>query len=133
MRCIFKIHTKDENQKTCSKIRTDLATIAWLAVIMILIASLAVVLTSSGISMDSFGIEKIVKPLSYLISNSNLPGSDNVLIKSFLSIEDPELDTQKIARDIHWSVNEQRDLHGLNPVAWNPSLSEIAKKNIVKI
>jgi len=98
-------------------------------VTMVLIASMALVLTSSGISMDGAGIEKIMKPFSYLISNSNFPGSDNVLIKSFLAIEDPELDTQKIARDIHWSVNEQRDLHGLNPVAWNPSLSEIAKKH----
>jgi len=96
---------------------------------MVLIASMAVVLASSGISIDSLGIEKIVKPFSYLISNSNLPGSDNVLIKSFLAIEDPKLDTQKIARDIHWFVNEQRDLHGLYPVAWNPSLSEIAKKH----
>jgi len=96
---------------------------------MVLIASMTVVLSSSAISMESFGIEKIVKPFSYLISNSNFPGSDNVLIKSFLAIEDPELDTQKIARDVHWFVNEQRDLHGLNPVAWNPSLSEIAKKH----
>ncbi len=104
------------------KIRTDLSTIAWLAVILVLMASMAVIFANSG-------SDGIAKSISNIISNSNFAMSENVLIKSFLVTEEAVVDTEKIALEIHWFINEQRDSHGLNPVAWDSSLAEIAKKH----
>lgn len=104
------------------KIRTDLSTIAWLAVILVLMASMAIIFANSG-------SDSIAKSISHIISNSNFAMSENVLIKSFLVTEEAVIDTEKIALEVHWFVNEQRDLHGLNPVAWDSSLAEIAKKH----
>jgi len=104
------------------KIRTNLSTIAWLAVILVLMASMAIIFANSG-------SDGIAKSISHIISNSNFAMSENVLIKSFLVTEEAVIDTEKIALEVHWFVNEQRDLHGLNPVAWDSSLAEIAKKH----
>jgi len=50
---------------------------------------------------------------------------------SILSVSESEekIDTEKIALEIHFEVNQVRELYGLNPLAWSDTIAEIAKKH----
>ncbi len=45
------------------------------------------------------------------------------------STSDIKIDTKQIAFDIHQEVNEVRKLHGLKPLSWSSTITEIAIKH----
>lgn len=98
--CNFKLHTKEEYEKYSKN--STLASFGWFVVIVSVLLSAVIVLGNSGILPNFFPTQ----------SSSDA---------------EKEIDTRKIALDIHAEVNKVRELHELKPLRWSDTIAEIAK------
>ena len=102
-RCNFELHTKGEYEKSFK--RDYLAPFGWIIVSVVVLLGTAVVIGNSGIlSNDLFSEPNTTK-------------------------EERKMSAEEIAFDIHYEVNEVRKLHGLKPLSWSSTITEIAKKH----
>ncbi len=62
------------------------------------------------------------------IGNSGILSND-LFSESYTTKEERKISTEQIAFDIHYEVNEVRKLHGLKPLSWSSTITEIAKKH----
>ena len=90
--------------KNHSKMIT-LAPFGWIIVSVVVLLGTAVAIGNSGIlSNDLFSEPNTTK-------------------------EERKMSAEEIAFDIHYEVNEVRKLHGLKPLSWSSTITEIAKKH----
>jgi len=90
--------------KNHSKMIT-LAPFGWIIVSVVVLLGTAVAIGNSGIlSNDLFSEPNTTK-------------------------EERKMSAEEIAFDIHYEVNEVRELHGLKPLSWSSTITEIAKKH----
>ena len=91
------------NMKNHSKV--ILAPFGWIIVSIVVLLGTAVAIGNSGIlSNDLFSEPNTTK-------------------------EERKISAEQIAFDIHYEVNEVRKLHGLKPLSWSSTITEIAKKH----
>jgi uncharacterized protein YkwD len=82
-----------------------LAPFGWIIVSIVVLLGTAVAIGNSGIlSNDLFSEPNTTK-------------------------EERKISAEQIAFDIHYEVNEVRKLHGLKPLSWSSTITEIAKKH----
>lgn len=82
-----------------------LAPFGWIIVSVVVLLGTAVAIGNSGIlSNDLFSEPNTTK-------------------------EERKMSAEEIAFDIHYEVNEVRKLHGLKPLSWSSTITEIAKKH----
>ena len=82
-----------------------LAPFGWIIVSIVVLLGTAVAIGNSGIlSNDLFSEPNTTK-------------------------EERKMSAEEIAFDIHYEVNEVRKLHGLKPLSWSSTITEIAKKH----
>lgn len=62
------------------------------------------------------------------IGNSGILSND-LFSEPNTTKEERKMSAEEIAFDIHYEVNEVRKLHGLKPLSWSSTITEIAKKH----
>ena len=101
--CNFELHTKGEYEKSFKS--DTLSPFGWIILAVTVLLGTAVVIGNSGIlSNDLFSEPNTTK-------------------------EERKISAEQIAFDIHYEVNEVRKLHGLKPLSWSSTITEIAKKH----
>ena len=100
--CNFELHTKDEYEKSIKN--GTLAPFGWIIVVAVMLGT-AIVIGNSGILSNDLFSEPITTK------------------------EERKMSSEQIAFDIHYEVNEVRELYGLKPLSWSSTISEIAKKH----
>ena len=101
--CDFELHTKGEYEKSFKS--DTLASFGWIILAVTVLLGTVVAIENSGIlSNDLFSEPNTTK-------------------------EERKMNTEQIAFDIHYEVNEVRKLHGLKPLPWSSTIAEIAKKH----
>ncbi len=76
----------------------------------------------------------IIVSIVVLLGTAAAIGNSGILSNDLFSEpnttkEERKISAEQIAFDIHYEVNEVRKLHGLKPLSWSSTITEIAKKH----